>query len=89
MWPLFALLLAAPQPVQRTELQVTTADGVHIAVREVRAETARPGIEPIVLLHGARVPAIGSFDLPVPGGSLAEDLALRTGARVYLPDARG
>ncbi len=28
-----------------------------------------------MLLHGARVPGIASFDLPVPGGSLAEDLA--------------
>lgn len=89
MWPLLTVLLAAPQPVHRTELRVTTGDGVHIAVREVEAPNARPGVEPIILLHGARVPAIGSFDLPVPGGSLAEDLALRTGARVYLPDARG
>ena len=89
MSQLLVLLLAAPQPVQRTELRVTAADGVHIAVRELRPATARPGAEPIVLLHGARVPAIGSFDLPVPGGSLAEDLALRTGTRVYLPDARG
>lgn len=89
MWPLLALLLAAPQPVHRTELRVTTADGVQIAVRELEAPKARPGAEPIILLHGARVPAIGSFDLPVPGGSLAEDLAVRTGARVYLPDARG
>ena len=89
MWPVLVLLLAAPEPVHRTELRVTTADGVHIAVREVQAANARLGIEPIVLLHGARVPAIGSFDLPVPGGSLAEDLAVRTGARVYLPDARG
>ncbi|HZJ54681.1 MAG TPA: alpha/beta fold hydrolase [Myxococcaceae bacterium] len=89
MWPLLVLLLAAPPPIQRTELRVTTTDGVHIAVRELRPSAARKGIEPIVLLHGARVPAIGSFDLPIPGGSLAEDLALRTGARVYLPDARG
>ena len=89
MWPVLALLLAAPEPVHRTELRVTTADGVHIAIREVQAANARPGVEPIILVHGARVPSIGSFDLPVPGGSLAEDLAVRTGARVYLPDARG
>ena len=41
------------------------------------------------MLHGARVPGIGSLDLSVPGGSLAEDLAVLTGARVYVPDARG
>jgi len=89
MSPFLLILLAAPQPIQRAELRVTTADGVHLAVRELRPTTARAGAEPLVLLHGARVPAVGSFDLPVPGGSLAEDLALRTAARVYLPDARG
>jgi pimeloyl-ACP methyl ester carboxylesterase len=55
----------------------------------VRPEKARPGAEPVVLVHGARVPAIASFDLPAPGSLLAEDLALLMGARIYLPDARG
>lgn len=86
---LLVLVLLAASPVHRTELRVTTADGVRVAVREVRPVQGRPGAEPLVLLHGARVPGIPSFDLPVPGGSLAEDLALRTGARVYLLDARG
>lgn len=85
----FVLLLLAALPVHRTELRVTTTDGVGVAARELRPEKGRPGVEPLVLLHGARVPAIASFDLPLPGGSLAEDLALQTGARVYLPDARG
>lgn len=85
----FVLLLLAALPVHRTELRVTTADGVRVAVREVRPDRPRPGVDPIVLLHGARVPGIASFDLGVPGGSLAEDLALRTGGRVYLLDARG
>src|SRR5262244_192460 len=89
MSPLLLILLAAPQPIQRAELRVTTVDGVHLAVRELRPTTARAGAEPVILLHGARVPGIGSFDLPVPGGSLAEDLAVRTGARVYVPDVRG
>src|SRR5207245_6121417 len=30
---------------------------------------------PIRLVQGARVPGVASFDLPVPGGSLAADLA--------------
>ena len=89
MWPVLALLLAAAAPVQRTELSARTVDGVRLAVREVRPAKPTPGVDPIVLLHGARVPGIGSFDLPVPGASLAEDLAVRTGARVYVPDARG
>ena len=88
MAPLLLLVLAAV-PVQRTDLRVTTSDGVRIAVRELRPEGVRSGTEPIVLLHGARVPGIASFDLPVPGGSLAEDLAVRAGARVYVMDARG
>jgi pimeloyl-ACP methyl ester carboxylesterase len=41
-----------------------------------------------VLVHGARVPGLASFDLPVPGGSLAEDLA-RAGYPVYIMDVRG
>jgi len=89
MLPLASLLLLAVLPVSRTELRVTTADGVHVAVRELRPPVPRAGAEPIVLLHGARVPGIGSFDLPVAGGSLAEDLAVLTGARVYVPDVRG
>ena len=87
--PLLLLMLAAAPPVQRTELFARSVDGVRVAIREVRPARPQAGVDPIILLHGARVPAIGSFDLPVPGGSLAEDLALRTGARVFLPDVRG
>src|SRR5215470_4340162 len=89
MVPLLALLLAAAPTVQRVELTTRTTDGVRVAIREVRPAHPQPGVDPVILLHGARVPGIGSFDLPVPGGSLAEDLAVRTGARVYVPDARG
>jgi pimeloyl-ACP methyl ester carboxylesterase len=41
-----------------------------------------------LLIHGIRIPGIASFDLPVPGGSLAEDLA-NSGYVVYLIDIRG
>lgn len=44
--------------------------------------------EPLLLIHGARVAGIGSFDLPVKGGSLAEDLAL-AGFEIYIIDLRG
>jgi len=56
-------------------------------VREVRLESAER-TRPVLLLHGARVPGVASFDLPVPGGSLAEDLAL-AGPRVLGVAARG
>jgi pimeloyl-ACP methyl ester carboxylesterase len=42
----------------------------------------------VILLHGARVPGVPSFDLPVEGGSLAADLA-EEGYRVFVMDARG
>jgi pimeloyl-ACP methyl ester carboxylesterase len=44
--------------------------------------------ELLLLVHGARVPGVASFDLPVPGGSLAADLA-RRGFVVYVMDIRG
>src|SRR5215470_495071 len=89
MSPVLALFLAAAAPVQRAEQTTRTTDGVRVSFREVRPARPAPGVDPVILLHGARVPGIGSFDLPVPGGSLAEDLVVRTGARVYVPDARG
>ena len=71
----------------REDFFVKTTDGYDIAVRAVAAASSasRP---PVILVHGARVPGIGSFDLPVPGGSLAVDLA-RAGHAVYVMDARG
>ena len=56
-------------------------------MREIVPRTkADPAIPPVLLLHGARVPAIASFDLPVANGSLAEDLAA-AGLRVYMVDS--
>ncbi|NUT51959.1 MAG: alpha/beta fold hydrolase [Saccharothrix sp.] len=62
-------------------------DAGHLGVREVRQAHGEPG-RPVLLLHGARVPGVASFDLPVAGGSLAADLA-REGHRVFIVDARG
>ncbi|MGW3341703.1 alpha/beta fold hydrolase [Nonomuraea rubra] len=77
------------QQIRRTDFHVTSDPGVRIAVREVRAtRTPGPPHRPVLLLHGARVPGVASFDLPVPGGSLATDLA-RAGHPVYVMDARG
>ena len=80
---------AEPQ-VQRHDFFVDSDFGIHIFVREV-VDVSGPSQaigEPILLLHGARVPGLASFDLPVPGGSFAADLAHR-GLDVYVMDVRG
>lgn len=77
---------AAKDAVTRTDFFVASDPGLRIFVREVRPQEAK-GV-PVLLIHGARVPGIGSFDLPVPGGSLAQDIAL-TGHAVYVMDVRG
>jgi pimeloyl-ACP methyl ester carboxylesterase len=83
-----AVGLIGSADVERTDFFVTSEPGIEIFVRKVRS--ARPGAPglPVLLLHGARVPGIASFDLPVPGGSLAADLAL-AGHAVFVMDARG
>lgn len=74
---------------ERRDFTVQSEPGIDLFVREVHAAANNEATRvPILLLHGARVPGLGSFDLPVPGGSLAEDLAL-AGHTVYIMDARG
>jgi pimeloyl-ACP methyl ester carboxylesterase len=74
--------------VKRSDFYVPSDPGTDVFVREVRAEPAPGAQAPVLLIHGARVPGIASFDLPVLGGSLAMDLAL-AGFRVYILDVRG
>lgn len=74
--------------VVRTEHMIPSAQGISIFVREVHPERVGEHRPPVLLLHGARVPGIASFDLPVPNGSLAADLA-HAGHTVYIMDARG
>jgi pimeloyl-ACP methyl ester carboxylesterase len=82
-------VLAHAQNVARQDWTVPGGPAMQLFVREVvpkaKIDTALP---PVLLLHGARVPSIASFDLPVPNGSLAADLAA-AGLRVYLVDVRG
>lgn len=80
--------VAALAEVRRAEFMVPSEPGITLHVREVADSAARAGKPPVILLHGARVPGVGSFDLPVAGGSLAADLA-RAGHRVFIMDARG
>lgn len=74
--------------VRREDFRVTTSDGVGIFVREIVPPESK-GAEPLILIHGARVPGIASFDLPITNGSLAADLAVRTGRPIFIMDARG
>ena len=80
LWPL------ASHALTREDLFAQGA-AVRIHIREVRLQTKTP-CQPIVLVHGARVPGVPSFDLDVPGGSLAADLA-NTDLCVYIVDIRG
>ncbi len=88
------VLLAVAQPghaaVTREDFTVTSEPGITVFVREVRseAEGAPARKPPVILLHGARVPGVASFDLPVEGGSLAADIA-EAGHRTFIMDARG
>jgi alpha-beta hydrolase superfamily lysophospholipase len=71
----------------RQDLFANSDPGIRIHVREIRAAKGQT-CDPILLVHGARAPGVASFDLPVPGGSLATDLADR-GFFVYVMDVRG
>jgi Partial alpha/beta-hydrolase lipase region len=68
-------MIADTDLLARTDFHVLTSDGFLIAVREIRVSPSEPRKTPVILVHGLRVPGIASFDLPVPGGSLAADLA--------------
>ncbi|MBS1849493.1 MAG: alpha/beta fold hydrolase [Acidobacteria bacterium] len=82
---LLATCVWADSRVVRQDFSVASDPGVRLFVREIKTESVG---EPVLLLHGARVPGIGSFDLPVANGSLAADLA-GLGFDVYLMDVRG
>ena len=92
---LFAILVLAapwtaaePAAVERQDFYVLGENGIRIFVREVLGTPHANGTPTILLIHGARVPGIASFDLKCAGGSLAADLAAR-GLAVYVMDVRG
>ncbi|MDR3436559.1 alpha/beta hydrolase [Telmatospirillum sp.] len=81
--------LASEQTFARSDRFIDLPSGEHLFVREVRwSGMPAGGNSAVLLVHGARVPGLASFDLPVPGGSLAADLAA-AGHLVYILDLRG
>jgi pimeloyl-ACP methyl ester carboxylesterase len=83
-WP----AIAAAQAVLRSDAMVAGPPGIAIFVREIVGRTPAPNVAPLLLVHDTPAAGPASFDLGVPGGSLAADLA-DAGLRVYLMDARG
>lgn len=75
---------------QRRDFDIQTRDGIRIAIREVRNGDATVDNTrlPMILLHGTRIPGLSEFDLAVPNGSLAANLAAK-GHVCYIVDARG
>ncbi|WP_316233438.1 alpha/beta fold hydrolase [Bradyrhizobium sp. SZCCHNPS2010] len=74
--------------VRRNDFKVASDAGITLAVREVASSDAAPAGLPLILVHGARVPGIASFDLDAPHGSLAADFAA-AGLDVFIMDVRG
>lgn len=73
--------------IVRTDWFVPSDPGVDIFVREVICPNHTPGV-PVLLVHGGGGGGVASFDLPVPGYSLMEDLA-SAGHPVFALDIRG
>jgi pimeloyl-ACP methyl ester carboxylesterase len=73
--------------IERHDRTVASDPGVAIAFREVIARGREGGV-PVVLVHGAGGGGISAFDVPVPGYSMAEELA-RAGHPAYAIDVRG
>lgn len=76
------------QAIERTDHWIERNAAQRLFVRELRSTERTLPTRPILLVHGARVPGVPSFDLPIEGGSLAADLA-SAGTLVYVMDARG
>jgi len=74
--------------VTRTDAMVAGPPGIAIFLREIVGRAPAPNAAPLLLVHDTPAAGAASFDLGVPGGSLASDLA-EAGLRVYVMDARG
>lgn len=85
---LCAAQTAAQAEVVRRDFFVPSDPGIQIFVREVRRHHLKKEGDPVVLIHGARPSGAAWFDVDVPRGSLAADIAV-SGHAVYVPDMRG
>lgn len=73
--------------VSRQDFRIESDPGIEIFVREVMFHSDPAGT-PILLIHGGGPGGLASFDLDVPGYSLAADLA-QAGHPVYVMNVRG
>ena len=73
--------------ITRHDHLVQAANGLQLHIRELQPASIKFK-EPFVMIHGGGPGATSSFDLPVPGGSVAGDLAAK-GFKVYLVNIRG
>lgn len=81
--------VAAQSDCAREDYFVTSEPNIRIHVRKViLKDSAVKKNSPLILVHGGGGGGIASFDVEVPGYSLAEDFA-RAGYAVYLMDVRG
>jgi pimeloyl-ACP methyl ester carboxylesterase len=79
---------ATPSQMSRQDFYVTSDPGIQIFVREVTTGEDSASAAPILLIHGGGPGSVTSFDLDVPGYSLASDFAA-AGHPVYLMNIRG
>ncbi|PYV56042.1 MAG: alpha/beta hydrolase [Acidobacteria bacterium] len=90
--PIIFLLLGlalgptAAAQIQRQDFLISGGAG-RLHVRELR-DHRDANAKNLILLHGGGPGGVPSFDLPVPGYSLAEDFAKR-GFRIFIMDVRG
>ncbi|MBV6497250.1 MAG: hypothetical protein JFAIHJKO_02388 [Pyrinomonadaceae bacterium] len=82
-----SVLVTAQVKYDRQDYYVRSEKNINIHVRKITVSTAKAR-SAILLLHGGSGAGVASFDVAVPGYSLAEDLA-KAGYAVYLMDARG
>ncbi|MEO0539148.1 MAG: alpha/beta fold hydrolase [Cyanobacteria bacterium P01_A01_bin.123] len=73
--------------LSREDAFVESDPGIEIFVREVAPSSPATGV-PILLIHGGGPGGIASFDLDIPGYSLAADFA-QAGHRAYVMNVRG
>ena len=73
--------------IQGEDHLVPAKNNLKLHIRELRPAFTKFE-EPLVMIHGGGPGATSSFDLPVPGGSFAGDLAEK-GFNVYLVNIRG